>query len=76
MHISDHPITTPGDEPNVLVAMNPAALHADLGRLEVGGTLIVNEDAFDERDLQKAGYHMATALRSTRSTTARSTRTA
>ncbi len=56
VHISDHEITTPGDEPNVLVAMNPAALRADLGRLEPGGTLIVNEDAFDERNLQKVGY--------------------
>src|SRR6185295_15963563 len=45
VHISDHEITTPGDEPNVLVAMNPAALKADLDRLEQGGTLIVNEDA-------------------------------
>ena len=59
VHISDHEITTPGDEPNVLVAMNPAALRADLGRLEVGGTLIVNEDAFDDRNLIKAGYHGA-----------------
>ena len=57
VHISDHDITTPGDEPNVLVAMNPAALKADLSRLEQGGTLIVNEDAFDERNLEKAGYH-------------------
>jgi 2-oxoglutarate ferredoxin oxidoreductase subunit alpha len=56
VHISDHPITTPGDEPNVLVAMNPAALRADLNRLEPGGTLIINEDAFDERSLEKAGY--------------------
>jgi 2-oxoglutarate ferredoxin oxidoreductase subunit alpha len=56
VHISDHDITTPGDEPNVLVAMNPAALKADLGRLELGGTLIVNEDAFDERNLEKAEY--------------------
>ena len=56
VHICDHDITTPGDEPNVLVAMNPAALKADLGRLEQGGTLIVNEDAFDERNLEKAGY--------------------
>ena len=57
VHISDHEITTPGDEPNVLVAMNPAALRADLSRLEIGGTLIVNEDAFDDRNLIKAGYH-------------------
>jgi 2-oxoglutarate ferredoxin oxidoreductase subunit alpha len=56
VHISDHPITTPGDEPNVLVAMNPAALRADLPRLEMGGTLIVNEDTFEERNLLKAGY--------------------
>ena len=56
VHISDHDITTPGDEPNVLVAMNPAALKADLHRLETGGTLIINEDAFDERNLEKAEY--------------------
>ncbi len=56
VHISDHEITTPGDEPNVLIAMNPAALKADLHRLESGGTLIVNEDAFDERNLEKAQY--------------------
>ncbi|MGA1440815.1 MAG: 2-oxoacid:acceptor oxidoreductase subunit alpha [Ilumatobacteraceae bacterium] len=56
VQISDHDITTPGDEPNVLVAMNPAALKADLHRLETGGTLIVNQDAFDERNLEKAEY--------------------
>jgi 2-oxoglutarate ferredoxin oxidoreductase subunit alpha len=46
VHISDHDITTPGDQPNVLVAMNPAALKADLHRLEQGGLVIVNEDTF------------------------------
>ena len=56
VNIADHDITTPGDEPNVLVAMNPAALKADLHRLEPGGTVIVNEDAFEERNLEKAGY--------------------
>lgn len=56
VHISDHDITTPGDEPNVLVAMNPAALRGELYRLEPGGTLIVNSDAFDERNLEKVGY--------------------
>ena len=56
VHISDHDITTPGDSPNVLVVMNPAALRADLHRLEQHGLLIVNSDAFDERDLHKAGY--------------------
>ena len=56
VHISDHDITTPGDSPNVLVAMNPAALKADLDRLEQNGLLIVNSDAFETRDLDKAGY--------------------
>ena len=56
VHISDHDITTPGDAPNVLVAMNPAALKADLHRLEQNGLLIVNSDAFETRDLEKAGY--------------------
>ena len=56
VHISDHEINTPGDAPNVLVAMNPAALKAELHRLEPGGTIIVNTDTFDERNLAKAGY--------------------
>ena len=47
---------TPGDAPNVLVAMNPAALRANLKDLDKGGMLIVNEDAFIERNLEKAGY--------------------
>jgi len=56
VHISDHDILTPGDAPNVLVAMNPAALKTNLGDLQTGGTLIVNTDAFEERNLAKAGY--------------------
>jgi len=56
VQISDHEITTPGDSPDVLVVMNPAALRKELARLEPGGTLIVNTDAFDERNLTKAGY--------------------
>lgn len=56
VHISDHDISTPGDAADVLVAMNPAALKADLGRLARNGTLIVNTDAFEPRDLDKAGY--------------------
>ncbi|MEP4652598.1 MAG: 2-oxoacid:acceptor oxidoreductase subunit alpha [Ilumatobacter sp.] len=56
VNIADHDITTPGDEPTVLVAMNAAALKADLHRLQPGGTLIVNKDSFGERDLEKAGY--------------------
>lgn len=56
VQISSERVTTPGDEPTVLVAMNPAALKADLNRLAGGGTVIVNEDAFEERNLDKAGY--------------------
>src|SRR4051812_21935528 len=56
VHISDHDITTPGDAPNVLVAMNPAALRSELIKLEPGGTVIVNSDTFDERSLKKVGY--------------------
>ncbi len=49
-------ITTPGDHADVLVAMNPAALKADLDKVEQGGTIIVNEDAFTQRNIEKAGY--------------------
>jgi len=56
VQISSEAVSTPGDEPTVLVAMNPAALKSDLHRLAGGGTLIINEDAFDERNLEKAGY--------------------
>jgi 2-oxoglutarate/2-oxoacid ferredoxin oxidoreductase subunit alpha len=56
VHISDHDITTPGDAPNVLVAMNPAALRSQIGRVAPGATIILNADAFDERNLTKAGY--------------------
>ena len=56
VHISDHQISTPGDSPNVLVAMNPAALKANIDSLPKGAILIVNVDAFEERNLAKAGY--------------------
>jgi 2-oxoglutarate ferredoxin oxidoreductase subunit alpha len=56
VHISDHDIHTPGDAPDLLVAMNPAALKSELGRLRNGGTVVLNEDAFDERNLEKAGF--------------------
>src|SRR5579872_1107364 len=55
IRISDHDILTPGDYPNVLVAMNPAALTANLDDLPKGGTVILNADAFDERAYAKAG---------------------
>jgi 2-oxoglutarate/2-oxoacid ferredoxin oxidoreductase subunit alpha len=56
IHFSDHEILTPGDQPSVLVAMNPAALRTNLKDLPPGGTLIVNTDAFTDRNLEKAGY--------------------
>jgi 2-oxoglutarate ferredoxin oxidoreductase subunit alpha len=56
LHFADHDILTPGDRPDVLVAMNPAALKTNLDDLLKGGTLIVNRDAFNERNLTKAGY--------------------
>jgi 2-oxoglutarate ferredoxin oxidoreductase subunit alpha len=56
IHFADHDILTPGDAPDVLVAMNPAALKTNLRDLPKGGTLIVNRDAFSDKNLQKAGY--------------------
>src|SRR6478735_2013608 len=56
LHFADHDILTPGDRPDVLVAMNPAALKTNLDDLPLGGTLIVDTDAFTERNLKKAGY--------------------
>ena len=56
VHISDHDILTPGDSPNVLVAMNPAALKANIDLMDKGTILLVNSDAFEERNLAKAGY--------------------
>ena len=56
IHFASRDIATPGDLPNVLVAMNPAALRSNLGQLDRGATIIVNEDAFSTRNLQKAGY--------------------
>jgi 2-oxoglutarate/2-oxoacid ferredoxin oxidoreductase subunit alpha len=56
IHFASRDILTPGDAPNVLVAMNPAALKANLPELERGATIIVNEDSFSKRNLEKAGY--------------------
>ena len=56
VHFADHDILTPGDAPDVLVAMNPAALKTNLKDLPKGGSLIVNTDAFVSRNLDKAGY--------------------
>ncbi|MCP4417540.1 MAG: 2-oxoacid:acceptor oxidoreductase subunit alpha [Chloroflexi bacterium] len=56
VNFSNQDILTPGDSPQVLVAMNPAALKVSLQELEEGGTIIVNTDAFTRTNLKKAGY--------------------
>jgi 2-oxoglutarate/2-oxoacid ferredoxin oxidoreductase subunit alpha len=56
IHFASRDILTPGDHPDTLVAMNPAAVKAHLFSLRSGGTLIVNEDAFTDANLRKAGY--------------------
>ena len=56
IHFASRDILTPGDAPNVLVAMNPAALRANIAELDRAATIIVNEDAFTKRNLEKAGY--------------------
>jgi 2-oxoglutarate ferredoxin oxidoreductase subunit alpha len=56
LHFASNEIRTPGDEPNVLVAMNPAALKTNLKDLPHGGILIVNQDAFIARNLERANY--------------------
>jgi 2-oxoglutarate/2-oxoacid ferredoxin oxidoreductase subunit alpha len=56
VHIADYDILTPGDVPNLLVAMNPAALKANIRDLPPGASIIANVDAFEPRNLEKAGY--------------------
>lgn len=56
VNLSSQDVLTPGDSPQVLVAMNPAALKASLDDVESGGIIIVNTDAFTRNNLQKAGY--------------------
>jgi 2-oxoglutarate ferredoxin oxidoreductase subunit alpha len=56
LHFADHDILTPGDAPDVLVAMNPAALKANLGDLPKGATIIVDTADFSARALKKVGY--------------------
>ncbi len=58
IHFSSKEIHTPGDNPDVLVAMNPAALKTNLGDLKKGGVVILNEDAFDEKNLKLAKYEV------------------
>ncbi|SHL14059.1 2-oxoglutarate ferredoxin oxidoreductase subunit alpha [Pseudonocardia thermophila] len=56
LHFANYDILTPGDRPDVLVAMNPAALKANIADLPQGGVLIVNTDEFTKRNLAKVGY--------------------
>ncbi|HEV2784569.1 MAG TPA: 2-oxoacid:acceptor oxidoreductase family protein, partial [Actinophytocola sp.] len=56
LHFADYDILTPGDRPDVLVVMNPAALKANIADLPAGGTVIVNTDEFTKRNLTKVGY--------------------
>ncbi len=56
VHIASWDILTPGDHPDCLVTMNPAALKANFDDLELGALIIANSDAFNERNLVKAGY--------------------
>ena len=56
VHFASHDVLTPGDEPDVLVVMNPAALKVNLGDVPTGGFIIVNTGAFTKANLKKAGY--------------------
>ena len=56
LHFADHDILTPGDAPDVLVAMNPAALKANLADVPRGADIIVNTDEFTKRNLSRVGY--------------------
>jgi 2-oxoglutarate ferredoxin oxidoreductase subunit alpha len=59
LHFADHNVLTPGDAPDVLVAMNPAALKANLGDVPRGGMIIVNTDEFTKRNLAKVDYDVS-----------------
>ncbi|QPP07064.1 2-oxoacid:acceptor oxidoreductase subunit alpha [Streptomyces bathyalis] len=59
LHFADHDILTPGDAPNVLVAMNPAALKANIGDVPRGAEIIVNTDEFTKRAMAKVGYDVS-----------------
>jgi 2-oxoglutarate ferredoxin oxidoreductase subunit alpha len=56
IHFSSSDVRTPADQPDVLVAFNPAALRANIEDLRPGGTVIINSDAFNKKSLQRAGY--------------------
>jgi 2-oxoglutarate ferredoxin oxidoreductase subunit alpha len=56
LHFADHDVLTPGDSPDVLVAMNPAALRSNVADLPRGGVVIADSDEFGKRNLAKVGY--------------------
>lgn len=56
VQIADHSIHTPGDQPDVLVAMNPAGLKTNIRELKAGGLLLINENSFTENNLKKSGW--------------------
>ncbi len=56
VHFASEDIRTPADEPDVLVALNPAALRANVGDLRGGGMIVINADAFNAKSLERAGY--------------------
>ena len=56
IHLGNYEVSTPGDSPDVLVSMNPAALKRHLSDLRAGGVLVVNSDAFTDKNLAKADY--------------------
>jgi 2-oxoglutarate ferredoxin oxidoreductase subunit alpha len=56
IHFGSHDVRTSGDAPDVLIAMNPAALKVSLGDLKMGGMIVIDEGTFNQRNLAKAGY--------------------
>jgi 2-oxoglutarate ferredoxin oxidoreductase subunit alpha len=56
IHFGSHDVRTSGDAPDVLIAMNPAALKVNLGDLKMGGMVVIDEGTFNQRNLAKAGY--------------------
>ena len=74
VRIADYDIHTPGDAPDVLVAMNPAALKKELKDLKPNGIVIVNTDEFNAAQLRQGGHHRPTRWRTTASPTTGSSR--
>ena len=61
MHLGQVEIHTPGDLADVLVAMNPAALKANMNWIKPAGTIVIDTDTFDKRNLEKAGFERKSA---------------